>query len=184
MTAPPQLAFSHLGIFVRDLAGMEAFYTGLLGFTVTDRGDYAAPTGPTYLVFLSRDPDEHHQIVLATGRPEGLAFSTLNQISFRVPDLAALRALHAELPRFAAADVRPLYHGNAMSVYFRDPEGNRLEVFMDMPWYVTQPCGIPLELGRPDGEIWRWAEDTARGLPGFRPRGEWRREMAERMGLA
>ena len=184
MTAQPRLAFSHLGIFVRDLARMEAFYTGLLGFTVTDRGDYTAPTGPTYLVFLSRDPDEHHQIVLATGRPEGLAFSTLNQISFRVPDLAALRALHAELPRHAATDVRPLYHGNAMSVYFRDPEGNRIEVFMDMPWYVTQPCGIPLELGRADGELWRWAEDTARGLPGFRPREQWRREMAERMGVA
>ena len=184
MVAKPALAFSHLGLFVRDLARMERFYTGLLGFTVTDRGDYAAPTGPTYLVFLSRDPDEHHQIVLATGRPEDLAFSTLNQISFRVPDLATLRAVHAELPRFDATDVRPLYHGNAMSVYFRDPEGNRIEVFMDAPWYVTQPCGIPLDLGRRDEEIWRWAEETARTLPGFRPREVWRREMAERMGLA
>ena len=108
MAAKPALAFSHLGVYVRDLARMEAFYTGLLGFTVTDRGDYSAPTGPTYLVFLSRDPDEHHQIVLATGRPEGLAFSTLNQISFRVSDLAGLRALHAALPRFDATDVRPL----------------------------------------------------------------------------
>jgi catechol 2,3-dioxygenase-like lactoylglutathione lyase family enzyme len=184
MATKPALAFSHLGVYVRDLARMEAFYTGLLGFTVTDRGDYSAPTGPTYLVFLSRDPDEHHQIVLATGRPAGLAFSTLNQISFRVPDLAALRALHAELPRFDATDVRPLYHGNAMSVYFRDPEGNRIEVFMDMPWYVTQPCGIPLDLGRADEAIWRWAEETARALPGFRPRDAWRREMAERMGVA
>jgi catechol 2,3-dioxygenase-like lactoylglutathione lyase family enzyme len=184
MSTRPGLAFSHLGIYVRDLARMEAFYTGLLGFTVTDRGDYTAPTGPTYLVFLSRDPDEHHQIVLATGRPETLAFNTLNQISFRVPDLAGLRALHAELPRYPTSDVRPLFHGNAMSVYFRDPEGNRIELFMDMPWYVTQPCGIPLELGRSDDEIWRWAEETARKLPGFRPRAAWRREMAERMGVA
>lgn len=184
MTTRPGLAFSHLGIYVRDLARMEAFYTGLLGFTVTDRGDYTAPTGPTYLVFLSRDPDEHHQIVLATGRPEALAFNTLNQISFRVPDLAGLRALHAELPRYPTSEVRPLYHGNAMSVYFRDPEGNRIELFMDMPWYVTQPCGIPLELDRADDDLWRWAEDTARELPGFRPRDAWRREMAERMGVA
>jgi catechol 2,3-dioxygenase-like lactoylglutathione lyase family enzyme len=184
MATPPRLAFSHLGLYVSDLARMEAFYTGLLGFTVTDRGDYLAPTGPTYLLFLSRDPDEHHQIVLATGRPAGLEFSTLNQISFRVADLAALRALHAELPRYRATDVRPLYHGNAMSVYFRDPEGNRIEVFMDMPWYVTQPCGIPLDLDRGDDEIRRWAEETARALPGFRPREAWRREMAERMGLA
>lgn len=184
MATKPALAFSHLGIYVRDLARMEAFYTGLLGFTITDRGDYTTPTGPTYLVFLSRDPDEHHQIVLATGRPEALAFNTLNQISFRVPDLAGLRALHAELPRYPTSDVRPLFHGNAMSVYFRDPEGNRIECFMDMPWYVTQPCGIPLELDRADDELWRWAEETARNLPGFRPRAAWRREMAERMGVA
>ena len=30
--------FSHLGIFVSDLEAMEAFYTGVLGFLVTDRG--------------------------------------------------------------------------------------------------------------------------------------------------
>ena len=61
----PQLTFSHLGIFVRDLAAMADFYTTRLGFTVTDRG--ALPG--VDLVFLSRDPDEHHQIVLASGRP-------------------------------------------------------------------------------------------------------------------
>lgn len=178
------LSLSHLGLYVHDMARMERFYTGLLGFTVTDRGDYAAPTGPTHLVFLSRDPDEHHQIVLATGRPEHLAFNTLNQISFRVPDLGTLRALHGRLPEYGAADVRPLYHGNAMSVYFRDPEGNRIEAFLDMPWYVTQPCGIPFDFATPDADLHRWAEERARTLPGFRPRAVWRAEMAERMAHA
>ena len=46
---------------------MEGFYTRLLGFTVTDRGQLQGAAGPVSLVFLSRDPDEHHQIVLATG---------------------------------------------------------------------------------------------------------------------
>jgi hypothetical protein len=34
----------------------------------------------------------------------------------------------------------------------------------------------------PAQELMAWAEAHARGLPGFRSRGEWRRESAERMG--
>jgi hypothetical protein len=30
----------------------------------------------------------------------------------------------------------------------------------------------------------RWAEETARKLPGFKPAAEWEREMAKRMGVA
>ena len=37
-------------------------------------------------------------------------------------------------------------HGNAWSLYFRDPEGNRLEVFCDTQWYVEQPCLEDLDL--------------------------------------
>ena len=59
-------ALSHFGIHVTDMTRMEDFYTRALGLLVSDRG--ALPNGPT-LVFLSRDPDEHHQLVLVTGRP-------------------------------------------------------------------------------------------------------------------
>lgn len=65
----PGLTFAHFGMFVTDIARMERFYTEVLEFTVTDRGQLTGPNGPFDLVFLSRDPDEHHQLVLATGRP-------------------------------------------------------------------------------------------------------------------
>jgi hypothetical protein len=29
----------------------------------------------------------------------------------------------------------------------------------------------------------RWAEETAHKLPGYRPVGEWRRDIAARMGI-
>ena len=48
-------------------------------------------------MFLSRDPNEHHQIVLATGRPQDLPFNVINQISFRVPDVKALRHFNEAL---------------------------------------------------------------------------------------
>lgn len=185
MSAGPAIAFSHIGIYVTDLAAMEAFYTGVFGFTVTDRGRLDTQRGPVDLVFLSRDPGEHHQIVLATGRPKDIGFNVINQMSFRVEGIAALRALHARVvadPR--VTEVSPVTHGNAVSVYFRDPEGNRIELFFDTPWYVTQPLREPIDLSLPDDALMSELEARARKLPGFRPHAEWRAEMARRMGLA
>jgi catechol 2,3-dioxygenase len=59
----PNLMFSHLGIACSDMAKMEDFYTRVLGFTVTDRGDAAGMS----LVFMSRDPNDHHQVILVWG---------------------------------------------------------------------------------------------------------------------
>ena len=175
------LVFSHMGFYVRDLERMARFYKDVLCFTETDRGDL----GPVQLVFLSRDPAEHHQVVLATGRPADLGFSVINQISFRVPDLATLRLVRDR----AAADagVTELLcatHGNAVSIYFRDPEGNRIEVFLDMPWYCEQPLREPIDLDQPDAAILARAEALARSRPKFQPRAQWQAEMTRRMGYA
>ncbi len=51
----PRLSFSHMGIFVTDVARMQDFYTRVLGFTVTDRGELDTTDGPLTIVFLSRD---------------------------------------------------------------------------------------------------------------------------------
>lgn len=175
------LKFSHMGFYVRDLDRMARFYGDTLGFHVTDRGDL----GAVKLVFFSRDPDEHHQIVLASGRPEGPGFNVINQISLRVPDLATLRLVRDRVA--AEPDVTELLcatHGNAVSIYFRDPEGNRLEVFLDTPWYCEQPLREPIDLDRPDDEVMAQAEALARSRPRFRPRAQWRAEMARLMGGA
>jgi catechol 2,3-dioxygenase-like lactoylglutathione lyase family enzyme len=184
MPQRPGLAFSHVGIFVSDIAAMEAFYTRQLEFTVTDRGQLPGPKGPVDLAFLSRDPDEHHQIVMASGRPAELNFNVVNQISLRADSLATLKAFHARLNAAGVREMLPVTHGNAMSVYFRDPEGNRLEIFIDTPWYVTQPMRVTLPIELPEGELMQWMEEHARKLPGFRPRAQWRAEMARRMGIS
>jgi catechol 2,3-dioxygenase len=174
----PSLAFSHMGLYVTDLARMEDFYTRLLGFTVTDRGDL----GSTQLVFLSRDPKEHHQIVLASGRPGAAGFNPINQISFRMAEFSGLREMHRRLQGEGVAEMSPVSHGNALSIYFRDPEGNRIELFVDTPWYVLQPLRVPMDMSLPDAELWAWAESEARKLPGFTKVEQWRDEVARRMG--
>ncbi|MDB5900998.1 MAG: glyoxalase/bleomycin resistance/dioxygenase protein [Ramlibacter sp.] len=171
-----QLQLSHFGFHVRDLEAMARFYRGALLFTETDRGNL----GTVQLVFLSRDPAEHHQLVLANGRPEG-AFALINQISFRVPDLPTLRAFHQRVLAHGAADVQPVTHGNAISVYCRDPEGNRIEIFMDTPWYCEQPLREPVDLAQDDAAVLARAHEMARGRPRFMPRAQWQQELALRM---
>lgn len=169
-------------MFVTDLARMEDFYTRVLGFTATDRGDLETPRGRVYLVFLSRDPREHHQIVLATGRPADLGFNPINQVSFRMAEFAGLREMHRRLDAERVGELYPVSHGNALSVYFRDPEGNRIELFVDTPWYVAQPQRIPMDMQLSDAQLWSWAEAEARKVKGFKPVGEWQAEMAGKMG--
>ena len=179
----PGLTFSHMGMYVADIDLMTDFYARVLEFTVTDQGRLDTPNGPVTLVFLSRDPDEHHQIVLASGRPRTLDFNVINQISLKADSLATLKAMHQRVQGEQTSDISPATHGNALSVYVRDPEGNRLELYIDLPWYVSQPFRVPVDLGLDDAEIMAGAEAHARSLPGFRPRSEWRAEMARRMGL-
>ena len=73
-------------------------------------------------------------------------------------------------------------HGNAVSIYFRDPEGNRLEVFMDTPWYCEQPLREPIDLDQSDEAVMAAAEKLARSRPKFRSRTEWLSEMEDLMG--
>jgi len=178
----PGFRFSHFGMFVTDVARQEDFYVRVLDFTVTDRGQLPGPSGPVDLVFLSRDPDEHHQLVLVGGRPQELAFNPINQISMRTDALATLQSMRATLEREGCADLVTVTHGNAVSIYVRDPEGNRLELFVDLPWYVHQPIRVAISLDGDEAALMQRLEAHARTLPGFRPRAQWRAEMAGRMG--
>lgn len=180
----PGLTFSHIGIHVTDVARMEDFYTRVLEFTVTDRGQLTGPAANVELVFLSRDPDEHHQIVLASGRPAQVAFNVINQVSLKADSLRTLRTMHARLASEAAREIKPVTHGNALSVYALDPEGNRLELYLDLPWYVSQPVRVPVDLSLDDTALMTMLEQHARTLAGFMPRAEWRARMASRMGVA
>lgn len=171
------LRFSHVGLFVIDMAGMVAFYNRVLGFAVTDRGELSGAR----LTFLSRDPREHHQIVLVEGRPPGLPDRIVNQVSFRVDDLSALQHFYRRIRSEPVQELAAVTHGNAWSVYFRDPEGNRLEVFTDSDWHVAQPVREPIDLDRPEAEIRRDTEALCRTRPGFQPMAAWRAAIAERI---
>lgn len=180
MSQKPAFSFSHVGLYVTDLDKMTDFYENFLGFTVTDRGDL----GAAKIVFLSRDPDEHHQIALITGRPADLAYNVINQISFRLAHFSDLNYFYANmknLPAGMVSDIDPVTHGNALSIYFRDPEGNRLELFVNTPWYASQPMKVPFNPEDTEESIWAWLEETVKQMPGYKSREAWKEEVAKAM---
>ena len=175
MIEPPRMAFSHMGIYVIDPEKMVDFYTRVLGFSITDR----AKIRGSDLVFVSRNPEEHHQIVLVPGRdPNGS--STINQISFRVISLPELRRSHALLEAEGVTGLSPINHGGSWSVYFLDPEGNRIELFAQTPWYMP-PVSVPLDLGATDEEIYRATEAMVVDKPGHMKRIDWYDQTRVRM---
>jgi catechol 2,3-dioxygenase len=133
------------------MGAMVAFYTGLLGLVVTDQGEF---TGRE-LTFLSRRAEEHHQLVLVTGRRVEGEIRLLSQISFRLADddLGALRWFHQRGLELGAKGMEARNHGNTWSIYFDDPEGNRLELYTATPWYVSQPWRVALDLDDSDEVI-------------------------------
>ena len=175
------ITLSHVGIYVKNMNRMVDFYSGFLGFAVSDRGPLRSGGE---ICFMTRDPREHHQFVLANGRPEDLSFNIVNQLSFRVDSLATLRELHRGLQEEGVTDIDPTSHGNAVSVYFRDPEGNRVELLTGTPWYISQPIRFPVDITLPDNEFWAALEAKARTMPGFKPLGVWEAEIRERIAQA
>ena len=77
--------------------------------------------------------------------------------------------------------IDPRCHGNAWSVYFSDPEGNRIEMFCDTPWYVPQPLGYEIDLDKSEDELYRETEAMCRAKPGFKPMEEWRAEISKKI---
>jgi catechol 2,3-dioxygenase-like lactoylglutathione lyase family enzyme len=179
MTLPPvaDLRFTHFGLFVQDVDTMAAFYKEMLGFVETDRGWL----GDRQLVFLSRDPAEHHQIVFVSGLTGPPAEDVVNQMSFRMGTLEALLDFARAIAKRKVADLRPINHGNAWSVYFRDPEGSRIEVYTPSPWYISQPCREPFDLDRSAQVIRTETEAWCRTQPRFEPANSYQARLAETM---
>lgn len=184
-----KLTLSHFGLSCFDLPRMEDFYTRVLGMTVSDRGDVAG--GSAQLVFLTTDPSEHHQLVLASGRTEGTILegpvlggsfgAAIFQLTFRLEDLAALRRVQQRLVAEGNTNFIPLNHGNSWSLYTRDPEGNALELVVDSPWFVHQPVGELFDLSVDDAEILRQTEALCRATGDWQPVEEWRERIARQI---
>ena len=126
----PQTRIGHIHLKVADLDRAIGFYSGVLGFNITQRyGQQAA--------FLAAG-DYHHHIGLNTwesmgGTPPPPGHTGLYHTAFLYPDRATLgdairRVRDAGVTLDGAAD-----HGVSEAVYLRDPDGNGVELYRDKP---------------------------------------------------
>ena len=110
---------------MRDIRRAVEFYTVVLGFLVTNRGEPVPGMGE--MVFLSQDESAHHQIVLVqTAEPPPPGFVMAAHLAFSLDSLDDLRVIGERLAAAKTETVIPISHGNAWSLYFTDPDGNGL----------------------------------------------------------
>ncbi|MGB0572517.1 MAG: VOC family protein [Alphaproteobacteria bacterium] len=178
MASAPRLR--HMGLYTNDMDAMLGFYTGVMGLTVTDRGEYGDPI--QRIIFLSSDPTEHHEFVLADPPAGERETVHVQQISFLLDDLDQLRALHDKVVAAGIEITRMITHGNAWSIYFEDPGDNQVECYVHTPWYVTQPHGHPFDLSQTNEEIMEITEAHCREDAGFMMAADWEKKMAAKMG--
>jgi catechol-2,3-dioxygenase len=131
----------HVGIHTEDLLKMRDFYTRVMGLQIADENLERG------IVFLSANPEyEHHEFVLAKGRDVPQGAKVVQQISFKVKSPEDLRDYHQRLQAEQMQIDRFVSHGNALGLYFFDPEGNRIEVYYKTGFPVPQPHGNPLSM--------------------------------------
>jgi 4-oxalocrotonate tautomerase len=114
---PPAVwRLDHALLEVRDLAAAEAFYLHTLGFSVRRRETFR---GGRPLIVTEQG------LGLTTGRGDGA--TGVEHLAFRTRNVAALaERLAAE---GVAIDDGPAPSAYGISLYVRDPDGNRIELF-------------------------------------------------------
>ena len=117
----------HVVLKVRNAEKSRDFYTRALGLKVAhenlDRG----------VVFLSFGK-EHHDLALfqlATGDIPAASQPGLHHMAWQLGSFEELQAAHRELLELGFPVESTVEHNVTRSVYFLDPDGNRVELYCD-----------------------------------------------------
>jgi catechol 2,3-dioxygenase len=118
----------HVVLQVRDARKSRDFYVRTLGLQVAhedfDRG----------AVFLSVGT-QHHDLALfqlATGEAPSSTSPGLHHMAWQVGSFEELQAAYRELRQLGVPVESTIEHNVTRSVYFPDPDGNRVEIYCDM----------------------------------------------------
>ena len=151
MSVPTIARLGHVGIHCTDLEKQKEFYRDVLGLQITDENERIG------MVFMSARPEEeHHEFLLVGGRNvDDRDAMLLQQVSFRCDSLEDVIGFYNRLKARDTQFDMVVSHGNAVGVYFRDPEGNRLEVYCATGLQARQPYLERVDLSRDVESIMR-----------------------------
>jgi catechol-2,3-dioxygenase len=154
----PSIArLGHVGLHVDDLEQQKEFYRDVLGLTVTDEAPGAG------MVFMSARPsEEHHELLLCKGRTAPRDARLVQQVSFRCDRLQDVQEYYRRFRDRQIPIDMTVSHGNAVAIYFYDPEGNRCEVYWGTGLEARQPYLVGLDLDKPADVLMQEIEASVR----------------------
>lgn len=166
--------FAHVVLKTGNFNAVIAWYAAVLQARVAFRNDFIA--------FLTYD-DEHHRVAVinAPGSPAPADTDAgVHHIAYTYADLGDLLATYRRLKTSGIEPARCINHGPTISMYYRDPDGLRVELQIDIfatmdeahayltgPDFAENPIGVifdPEQMIR-DYESGRAYEDLVRRPP-------------------
>lgn len=146
----------HIVLNVTDLERSVAFYTQILGLSVSDI--YPPTMVPGGMAFLRCNSD-HHSLALVGNLKKPAGSVEMHHLAFEVATLdEVLRARDHLRRQNVPIDFEGRRRaGCQIAVEFRDPDGHRLEIF----WGVDQVGSDGIV--RPEHE-WKWAHSLAEAI--------------------
>lgn len=171
--------FAHAVFATPNYEQMIAWYAAVLNARIV--------SGGPMLSFMTFD-QEHHRLAFIN-RP-GLAVrdgrqAGIDHLAYTLPDLGSLLNTYARLKKNGILPVWPVNHGLTISLYYQDPDGNRVEMQVDnfataeelqgwftRPEFAANPIGVGFdpealiklyESGAPHSELIRigWPDPAA-----------------------
>ena len=117
--------FAHFVLRTGQIDRMAEWYQTVLGARIVFRDER--------LCFLSYD-DEHHRLALIQIpglRPRDPEAAGTDHVAYSYRDLGELLATYRRLKDHAILPHWPINHGVTTSMYYRDPDNNRVELQID-----------------------------------------------------
>jgi len=176
--APTKLA--HIVLRTADKRSLLDWYVAVLGGTIVFEN--------AFIGFMTYD-GEHHRVAVIQmpdlKKPEGLA-PGLHHVAFTYAGLADLLATFARLKTRGIVPRYCINHGPTTSMYYEDPDGNRVELQIDnfatmeqandwirSPAFGENPIGVDFDpddllarfqAGEPEAELKKRPDIGPRGL--------------------
>ena len=130
----------HVGVHAKNPTQIAAFYRDVMGMQIVSQvNDPSAQ-----MIFLSSRPDEEAHEIVFTSNPE------LAHVAFKVETLADLRAFYQHIINKGLPIQFAFNHGASLAFYFRDLEGNLIEIYWPTDLTSRQPDSYPIDLTLPE----------------------------------
>ena len=129
MTHRP-IYLGHVNIYVRDAERSQKWYEEVLGL-------HTYHYRPGAAAFMAADLDQSHEVALMQLGPDAPLQQKgqvgLNHLAWRLESLDDLKEFYQHLKEMGQPIERVADHGISLGIYLRDPDGNGVEVFYEMP---------------------------------------------------